>query len=521
VSTTVSVSNQTISFDYVADEAASQEEIYLELGEPLVQNCIDGYNASILCYGQTGSGKSYTMFGNSSFFAQPSGNSTNPAVPTPKATGQATPKVGGNGSNSSSNNNNPNSSSSSSADNWDPFQDRERGLVPRILEALWQPSSGSGGATSNHIILGTPSYEAGDTSPLASPSEDRARRFSLRPTPELAVTLAGLAVGGSPSEGMRRQSVSVAIARKLKCRCSFYEIYQEKVFDLLDLDTTHSSAGLAVREDTLLGVYVAGLTECEVSSQEEARAIMLRGYANRRVAETAMNRESSRSHAIFQLLLEFSECRMDGAIVTKAAKMCMVDLAGSERQRDTLATNARLKEAAAINKSLSTLGRVINSLVEAAGGKTATYIPFRDSKLTFLLRDALGGNSKVIYMYMHTSHLSNIHDINITYAHKYSYMLMFSCVSLSQTTLVATVSPSIESLGDSLSTLKFVNRAKRICTAAVSSERPVESVLELQREIAKLKAMLVHAQAAHGGRAASAEVDSNAGWMHAQEYQCT
>lgn len=382
VSTTVSISKQNITFDFVADEGTPQQQIYEELGEPLVQNCIDGYNASILCYGQTGSGKSYTMFGNSNFFSQQQAQapSVGGGSSSRNATAAVAPKTPGG----------PEPAASSSSSTIDPFLDEERGLVPRILEALWQPSHAAGASPAPFSPFRSPLQVSDD-------AKDVRHHNSSRLSAEFSPGDLGAL---SPSE-LRRQSTSVAIARKLKCRCSFYEIYQERVFDLLNLDPSHTSAGLNVREDALLGVYVANLTERLVSSHEEAREVMLQGYANRRVAETAMNRESSRSHAIFQLLLEFSECRNDGAIVTKAAKMCMVDLAGSERQRDTLATNTRLKEAAAINKSLSTLGRVINSLVDAAVSGAKAYIPYRDSKLTFLLKDALGGNSKVsVYRYV-------------------------------------------------------------------------------------------------------------------------
>jgi kinesin family protein 15 len=178
-------------------------------------------------------------------------------------------------------------------------------------------------------------------------------------------------------------------------KCSFYEIYQEKVFDLLDSENS-GAGGLAVREDASQGVYVENCTERVLQSVVEAKLALLKGCQSRRIAETAMNRESSRSHAIFQLMMEQSEARSCGVILKRTARLTMVDLAGSERQKDTHTTSSRLKEAAMINKSLSTLGRVINALAAIASeGSTTLYIPYRDSKLTFLLRDALGGNCKV------------------------------------------------------------------------------------------------------------------------------
>jgi kinesin family protein 15 len=185
------------------------------------------------------------------------------------------------------------------------------------------------------------------------------------------------------------------------CKCSFYEIYQEKVFDLLDI-ASHSVAGLSVREDSKEGVYVEGCTETVVTSVKEAHRILVQGYKNRHVAETSMNRESSRSHAVFQLSIETTETRQDGVTVKRNARFSMVDLAGSERQKDTNATGDRLKEASVINKSLSTLGHVINTLAETSTSGGRRHIHYRDSKLTFLLRDSLGGNSKV-YMHMWSS----------------------------------------------------------------------------------------------------------------------
>jgi kinesin family member 15 len=179
-------------------------------------------------------------------------------------------------------------------------------------------------------------------------------------------------------------------------KCSFYEIYQEKIYDLLD--PTNSSP-LAVREDSKLGVYVEGCTELAISSIDEAYDILSRGYRSRHVGETAMNRVSSRSHAIFQLTIEKKHVyRQDNAEVSHviSSRFSLVDLAGSERQRDTQATGIRLREASVINKSLTCLGKVIGELISqpVSKSKKRNHINYRDSKLTFLLRDSLGGNSK-------------------------------------------------------------------------------------------------------------------------------
>ncbi len=125
------------------------------------------------------------------------------------------------------------------------------------------------------------------------------------------------------------------------CKCSFYEIYQEKIFDLLDVSGQNSSAGLSVREDSKEGVYVEGCTETPVLCIRDAHQILVKGYQNRHVAETSMNRESSRSHAVFQLSVECSETTADGVRTKRSARFSMVDLAGSERQKDTNATGDR------------------------------------------------------------------------------------------------------------------------------------------------------------------------------------
>jgi len=177
------------------------------------------------------------------------------------------------------------------------------------------------------------------------------------------------------------------------CRCSFFEILNERVFDLLD--AAGGEVDLQVRENQRRGVFVDGLSESCVASAADAGMALGKGCRNRRVAETPLNRKSSRSHAVFQLLVESVEKAADASGVrkTKQSRFSLVDLAGSERQKSTSAVGDRLKEANAINKSLSALGQVINALVDRGLGKTR-HVPYRDSKLTFLLRDSLGGNSR-------------------------------------------------------------------------------------------------------------------------------
>ncbi|XP_067651660.1 kinesin-like protein KIF15 [Haliotis asinina] len=238
--------------------------------------------------------------------------------------------------------------------------------------------------------------------------------------------------------------------KQFLCRCSFLEIYQECVYDLLD----PSAEGLHLRENIKKGVFVDGLSEQAVASPSEAYGVLSSGWINRRVAATSMNRESSRSHAVFTLAVESKE-QKGGVQNVRMSQLNLVDLAGSERQKDTNAAGQRLKEAGCINKSLSTLGNVMMSLVDIAHGKSR-HVPYRDSKLTFLLRDSLGGNAK--------------------------------------THIVACIHPGSKCFGETLSTLQFARRAKMIKNKAVVNEDTQGNILHLQAEIRRLKDQLLQFQ---------------------------
>ncbi|KAI3769831.1 hypothetical protein L6452_00945 [Arctium lappa] len=227
------------------------------------------------------------------------------------------------------------------------------------------------------------------------------------------------------------------------CKCSFLEIYNEQITDLLD----PSSTNLQLREDVKKGVYVENLTEFEVHTVNDILKLLSQGSANRRVASTNMNRESSRSHSVFTCVIE-SRWEKDSTSNLRFARLNLVDLAGSERQKSSGAEGERLKEAASINKSLSTLGHVIMVLVDGANARTR-HVPYRDSRLTFLLQDSLGGNSK--------------------------------------TMIIANVSPSISSAIETLNTLKFAQRAKLIQNNAVINEDASGDVTALQHQIRLLK----------------------------------
>ncbi|KAK7114455.1 kinesin-like protein KIF15 isoform X2 [Littorina saxatilis] len=238
--------------------------------------------------------------------------------------------------------------------------------------------------------------------------------------------------------------------KQFLCKCTFLEIYQEQVYDLLD----PAAANLQIRENMKTGVFVDGLMEQVVATPAEAYQALSTGWLNRRVAATSMNRESSRSHAVFTLCIESKE-EKNGVKNVRQSLLNLVDLAGSERQKDTNALGIRLKEAGKINQSLSVLGNVIMSLVKISQGRPQ-HIPYRDSKLTFLLRDSLGGNAR--------------------------------------TSIVACVHPDAKCFGETLSTLNFAKRAKLIKNKAVVNEDTQGNVAHLQTEIRRLRDMLTQLQ---------------------------
>jgi kinesin family protein 3/17 len=172
-------------------------------------------------------------------------------------------------------------------------------------------------------------------------------------------------------------------------RASYLEIYNEEVRDLLSKNPKNR---LELHEKPDSGVYVKDLSYFAAKNADEIRKIMTIGAKNRSVGETLMNQHSSRSHSLFQITVERSELGADGKQHIRVGKLNMVDLAGSERLSKTGATGDRLKEATKINLSLSTLCHVISALTDPK----STYIPYRDSKLTRLLQDSLGGNTKTV-----------------------------------------------------------------------------------------------------------------------------
>ncbi|ORY82642.1 hypothetical protein BCR37DRAFT_357864 [Protomyces lactucae-debilis] len=312
---------------------AAQGNVYEDLGAPLIEKTLRGYNCCIFAYGQTGSGKSYSMMGT----------------------------------------------------------DDEPGLIPLICKQLFTRIEAERG-----------------------------------------------------NDG-----------REVRVEVSYLEIYSERVRDLL---SSHSKGNLRVREHPSTGPYVEELSKLVVNSFDDVALLMDQGNKARTVAATAMNDTSSRSHAVFSIVVtQIADFKMNSgnSIKTeKVAKISLVDLAGSERATSTGATGARLKEGADINKSLSTLGRVIHALVEKQALPKAAArqlsVPYRDSILTWLLKDSLGGNSF--------------------------------------TAMIATISPADISWDETLSTLRYADSAKRIKNHAVVNEDPnAKMIRELRQELEELR----------------------------------
>ncbi|EAT43769.1 AAEL004812-PA [Aedes aegypti] len=253
----------------------------------------------------------------------------------------------------------------------------------------------------------------------------------------------------------RRIQETEGVDLKYSVEVSYMEIYCERVRDLLN---PKNKGNLKVREHPLLGPYVEDLSKLAVTSYQDIHDLIDEGNKARTVAATNMNETSSRSHAVFTIF--FTQRRVDKMTsleTEKVSKISLVDLAGSERADSTGAKGTRLKEGANINKSLTTLGKVISALAEVASkskkSKKADFIPYRDSVLTWLLRENLGGNSK--------------------------------------TAMIAAISPADINYDETLSTLRYADRAKQIvCKAVVNEDANAKLIRELKEEIQKLRELL-------------------------------
>ena len=238
---------------------------------------------------------------------------------------------------------------------------------------------------------------------------------------------------------------------KFIIRAAYLQIYNEMISDLLKPNSTNKN--LNIREDKKKGLYVEHLSEWAVRGPNDIYALLERGASCRAIANTNMNDVSSRSHAVFMIIVEqmISDSDLNGKQIIKVGRLNLVDLAGSERTRVTGATGKQLEESKKINKSLSALGNVINALTDPKG---RTHIPYRDSKLTRLLENSLGGNCK--------------------------------------TTMIATISPAQCSFNESLSTLNFAKRAKNIKNRPIINEDIDHNALihQYETELKKIRAEL-------------------------------
>nr|CAB3486741.1 unnamed protein product [Digitaria exilis] len=267
---------------------------------------------------------------------------------------------------------------------------------------------------------------------------------------------------------------------------AYGQIYNEQITDLLE----PTQRNLQIREDVRTScVYVESLTKQYVFTMKDVTQLLLKGLANRRTGATSANADSSRSHCVFTCVIK-SESKVsftfrpskalyslimnpeDGSSSTRSSRINLVDLAGSERQKLTHAIGDRLKEAGNINRSLSQLGNLINILAEISqSGKQRHHVPYRDSKLTFLLQESLGGNAKLA--------------------------------------MICAVSPSQSCKNETLSTLRFAQRAKAIKNNAVVNEEKVEDVNALREQIRQLKDEL-HRMKSNGGLGNSGSITT--GW---------
>ena len=255
------------------------------------------------------------------------------------------------------------------------------------------------------------------------------------------------------------------IDREYTIRVSFLEIYNENIKDLIMI----SNDVLDLREDPIKGVQVAGLSEIEVHTPDEIFELLVYGNKNRTQEATGANETSSRSHAVLQIICEYKEKDAGVKAEIKVGKLSLIDLAGSERAAKTGNRGLRMIEGANINKSLLALGNCINMLHENNSKGQTNYIPFRDSKLTRLLKDSLGGNCRTV--------------------------------------MIANIAPSSSNYEDTHNTLKYANRAKNIKTNVQRNVLNVEYHISQYTDIIgqlKLEIQGLKLQLGQGGNAGAA-----------------
>lgn len=349
--------SKDFTFDFCYGPDSEQNTVYLDLGQPMLQQALDGFNATVFAYGQTGSGKSFSMMGTDS----------------------------------------------------DP---NLKGIIPQLNDDLF-----------------------------------------VKVKEKLSIM----------QEKAEKENSNAKT--KFMVSASFLEVYNEEIKDLLN----PSDRKLKIHEHPKHGIYVEDLCELVVRDSKDLLKLIYQGNAVRRVAATKMNEESSRSHSVFTIKIEQQTVtELAGGVTreqTVKAKLNLVDLAGSERAAKTGASGSTLKEGANINLSLMALGNVINMLSEGKKVKNKV-IPYRDSKLTRLLQESLGGNAA--------------------------------------TTMIAAISPADYNYSETLSTLRYANRAKSIANALTRNEDSNERMIrDLKSQIEELKRQLEQGVTGGGG------VDSN------------
>ncbi|KAK7901255.1 hypothetical protein WMY93_018024 [Mugilogobius chulae] len=264
-------------------------------------------------------------------------------------------------------------------------------------------------------------------------------------------------------------------------KVSLLEIYNEELFDLLSpVDDVNERLQLFDDPRNKRGVVVKGLEEITVHNKDEVYQILERGAAKRKTASTLMNAYSSRSHSVFSVTIHMKEITLDGEELVKIGKLNLVDLAGSENIGRSGAVDKRAREAGNINQSLLTLGRVITALVEKR-----PHIPYRESKLTRILQDSLGGRTK--------------------------------------TSIIATVSPSSSNVEETLSTLEYASRAKNIMNKPEVNQKLTKRTLikEYTEEIERLKRDLAATRDKHGVYLSAENYENMVGQINIHEEQIT
>jgi hypothetical protein len=378
---TVAISNRRqFTFDSVYPETITQSDLYGDVAPSLLEAFLNGFNATVLAYGQTGSGKTYTM-----------GSETH--HPTTADT---------------------NSSSAGIDDDSNVLSDND-GLIPRFMRDIFT------------LLI------------QRQESAEKILRLRRRQSKSALATAGPIHNNNDTDDDCQQQQHGGDILINFQLSASFLEVYGEDIHDLMDDDRKC----LPIREDSNGVVIVKGLQETPVTSDAEAMRILNQGTMNRTTASTLMNLTSSRSHAVFTVNLRQTTRSSEGVDVTSTSRFTFVDLAGSERMKKTGAEGERAREGIRINEGLLALGNVINALADedrlARGEKV--HVPYRQSKLTRLLQDALGGNSQTLFL--------------------------------------ACVSPSDTNASETLSTLQYANRARNIKNAPT---RNVDATaLELQR----------------------------------------